>query len=106
LSADPNCPLPPRLPVVLEPSRETPAAGPRDARTSPASSLRILVVDDNQDSAVTLGMLLRTTGHDICTAHDGLEAVGAASEFRPDVVVLEIGLPKMNGYDAARAIRQ
>jgi Response regulators consisting of a CheY-like receiver domain and a winged-helix DNA-binding domain len=53
-----------------------------------------------------LGMLLRIMGNDIRTAHDGLEAMGVADEFRPDVVLLDIGLPKMNGYEAARRIRQ
>jgi signal transduction histidine kinase len=95
-----------RLPVVVEPSRETPEAGPREARPSPGSSLRVLVVDDNLDSAATLSILLRTSGHETRTAQDGLEAVAAAGEFRPDVVILDIGLPKMNGYEVAQAIRR
>jgi PAS domain S-box-containing protein len=95
-----------RLPVVIES-----ATGPRQPRgererAAPASSFRILVVDDNRDAAATLGMLLRIRGNDIRTAHDGLEAVGVADEFRPDVILLDIGLPKMNGYEAARRIRQ
>ena len=51
-------------------------------------------------------MLLRMTGHQVHTAHDGLEAVGAAAAFRPDVVLLDIGLPKLNGYEAGRRIRE
>src|SRR5258707_14726742 len=50
-------------------------------------------------------MLLKMTGHDTRAAHDGLEAVEAAKKFRPDVVLLDIGLPKLNGYDACRSIR-
>jgi len=67
---------------------------------------RILVVDDNLDAADSLGMVLRMMGHEVHTAHDGLEAVGAASAFRPDVILLDIGLPKLSGYDAARRLRE
>ena len=67
---------------------------------------RILVVDDNRDSAGSLAMLLRLTGNEVHTAHDGLEAVEAAEVFRPDVVLLDIGLPKLNGYEAGRRIRE
>ena len=67
---------------------------------------RILVVDDNADSATTLALLLRRMGHEIQTAHDGLEAVQAAAAFRPQVILLDIGLPKMNGYEAAKRMRE
>ena len=67
---------------------------------------RILVVDDNRDAADSLAMLLRMMGNEVHTAHDGLEAVGAAAAFQPDVVLLDIGLPKLNGYEAARRIRE
>ena len=70
------------------------------------SSRRILVVDDNRDSAESLVMLLRMAGNEVRTAHDGLEAVDVAAAFQPDVVLLDIGLPKLNGYDAARRIRE
>lgn len=70
-----------------------------------SSSRRILVVDDNRDSADTLALLLRARGHQVQTAFDGVEAVQAAAAFRPDLVLLDIGMPKMNGYDAAREIR-
>ncbi len=68
--------------------------------------LRVLVVDDNVDSAETLGMLLRATGHYVRTAHDGPTALNAALEYVPDVVFLDIGLPLMNGYEVAKRIRQ
>ena len=67
---------------------------------------RILVVDDNHDSAESLTLLLNLSGHTTHTAYDGLEAVEAASTFLPEVVLLDIGLPKLNGYEAARAIRR
>ena len=70
------------------------------------SRCRILVVDDNKDSADSLAMLLRVKGNDIRTAYDGLEAVEVAEVFQPEVVLLDIGLPKLNGYDVARRIRQ
>jgi len=67
---------------------------------------RILVVDDNLDSAESLAMLLRLQGHDVRTAHDGAAAVEAARGFLPALIMLDIGLPRMNGYEAARAIRE
>jgi CheY-like chemotaxis protein len=68
--------------------------------------LRILVVDDDPDSAIGLGMLLRIIGHDVRVAADGVEALDVADEFRPDVVMLDIEMPRMNGHDAAREIRR
>ncbi len=62
-------------------------------------------MDDNRDSAISLGMMLELMGNEVRTAHDGLEAVKAAEVFRPDVVLMDIGLPKLNGYEAARRIR-
>jgi PAS domain S-box-containing protein len=69
-------------------------------------SRRVLVVDDNHDAAQSLAMMLRVMGHDTQTAFDGLEAVHAAATYRPDVVLLDIGLPRMDGYEVARQIRQ
>lgn len=69
-------------------------------------SLRILVVDDYRDAADGFGVLLRLLGNDVRTASDGLEALRIAAEFHPDVVLLDIGLPGMNGYDVAREIRK
>ena len=70
------------------------------------SGCRILVVDDNKDSAITMAMLLRRKGNEIRTAHDGIEAVEVAESFRPELVLLDIGLPRLNGYEVARRIRQ
>ena len=67
---------------------------------------RILVVDDNPDSATSLEKLLTMTGHEAKTASDGLTAVTEAERYRPEVVLLDIGLPRLNGYDACRLIRE
>jgi CheY-like chemotaxis protein len=67
--------------------------------------LRILVVDDNHDTAESMARLLQIAGNTVRMAHDGEAAVEAASEFLPQVVLLDIGLPKMDGYEAARRIR-
>ena len=67
---------------------------------------RILVVDDNRDSVNFLIMLLEMSGHEMHAAYDGLEAVEQAERLRPDLVLLDIGLPKLNGYEAARQIRK
>jgi PAS domain S-box-containing protein len=71
-----------------------------------ATARRVLIVDDNEDSARSLAMLLDLSGDRTRTAHDGIEALAAAEEFRPEVVLLDIGMPKLNGFDAARRIRQ
>jgi CheY-like chemotaxis protein len=68
--------------------------------------LRILIVDDNRDSADSLSMVLKIMGNDTRTAYDGEEAVAAAAEFRPRVILLDIGLPKLNGYETCRRIRE
>lgn len=70
------------------------------------SRFRILVVDDNPDAALSLAMMLSMMGHDTRTAHDGEVAVTTAEAFRPQVVLLDIGLPKLNGYEVAQRIRQ
>jgi CheY-like chemotaxis protein/two-component sensor histidine kinase len=94
-----------RLPALVESSQcsQPQAEGP--VRMSPPS-LRILIVDDNRDAADSLAMLLRTIGHDIRTAYDGLEAVQVANEFRPEVVLLDIGLPKIDGHEVAQRLRR
>lgn len=93
-----------RLPLI-QPPQEPPPRSDRP-RATILSGCRILVVDDNKDSADSLKMLLRLKGNDLHTAYDGLEAVAEAETFRPELVLLDIGLPKLNGYDVARRIRQ
>jgi len=93
-----------RLPVMQ--AQRQGAAELRPAAPSlPAKHCRILVVDDNQDSADSLAML-HMLGHEVKTANDGASALSAAAEFRPDVAILDIGLPKVNGYDLAKQIRE
>jgi signal transduction histidine kinase/DNA-binding response OmpR family regulator len=91
-----------RLPVVVAEDGRAPS--PR-REASPGRPVRVVVVDDNEDSAEGLAMLLRLEGHDVATAHDGLEAVSVTERFRPEVVLLDIGLPGISGYEAARRIR-
>ena len=73
---------------------------------SPVAARRILVVDDMRDSADSLAMLLSMGGDETQTAYDGVEAVGRAASFQPNVILLDIGMPKMNGHDACQAIRR
>jgi CheY-like chemotaxis protein/two-component sensor histidine kinase len=94
-----------RLALVLAAQRPTTTPGSDEWQTAP-SAMRILIVDDNRDAADTLGRLLRIVGHDVRTAYDGEQGVQAANEFRPHAMLLDIGMPKLNGYDACRHIRQ
>ena len=71
-----------------------------------ARRFKILVVDDNHDSALSLAMMLSIMGHDTRTAHDGESAVSTAETFLPNVILLDIGLPKLNGYEVAQRIRE
>ena len=73
---------------------------------TPPKSFRILVVDDNHDSALSQAMMLSIMGHETRTAHDGESAVACAESFLPEVVLLDIGLPKLNGYEVAQRIRE
>jgi len=92
-----------RLPVVQAPQPHK-GNGQRDSNPQ-KSSLRILIVDDNRDGADSLAMLLRFLGNQTRTAYDGQEGVDAAGEFHPQVVLLDIGLPRINGHEACRQIR-
>lgn len=67
--------------------------------------LRVLIVDDNIDTAGSLSVLLRMWGHEVRSTHDGLSAVDICLEFRPDAVVLDIGLPHMDGFEVATRLR-
>jgi len=72
----------------------------------PRASLKILVADDSQDGADSLAFLLKAAGHDVYTAYEGRTAIELAEQHRPDVVLLDIGMPEISGYDVARAIRR
>jgi PAS domain S-box-containing protein len=84
---------------------DAPLAAPVTPAPATIAARRILVVDDNNDAANSLAALLKLGGHETRTAYDGLEAVEAAATFRPELVLLDIGLPKLNGYEVARRMR-
>jgi PAS domain S-box-containing protein len=94
-----------RLPIVCGPSDAQPPE-PHDEPAVANSLLRILIVDDNRDGADSLAMMLRLLGNDTRTAYDGEQALVLAAEYQPDVILLDLGLPKLNGYEACRHIRQ
>ncbi len=93
-----------RLPMLPAVTGSDPDAG-GDTMAKPAPRRRILVVDDNVDGADSLAMMLRITGNETHTARDGLEAVAVAQAFKPDVILMDIGMPRLNGLDACRRIR-
>ncbi|MDY0976091.1 response regulator [Massilia sp. CFBP9012] len=93
------------MPNARRPSaRCTPQDGDAPGRDGGAG-LKVLVVDDNVDAALTLSMILEASGHVPRVGHDGHGALEAAREFRPRVAFLDIGMPGMSGYDTARAMR-
>jgi signal transduction histidine kinase/CheY-like chemotaxis protein len=89
------------LPVHIQPAGKAPDAGP--GRSTP--SRRVLVVDDNADAANTLCSILELFGHQVRCVYDGISTLAVAEDFRPDVILLDIGLPGMDGYQVARTIR-
>ena len=93
-----------RLPLAEELGREQ---SDEEAISAPAPvGMRVLVVDDNEDAADLLSLMLAQSGYRTETAHDGPSALSAAEAFRPDIAILDIGLPGMSGYDVARSLRQ
>jgi signal transduction histidine kinase/CheY-like chemotaxis protein len=92
-------------PVVTQ-STATLAQSRVDAARGGVVRRKVLVVDDNRDSAISLSMLLELDGHDVRRAFDGLEALEIADEFRPEVTLLDIGMPRLDGYGAARELRR
>ncbi len=95
-----------RLPMSERHSQRPPGLEPRERATPPPQARRrVLVVDDSDDSKESLATMLKIMGHDVKCASDGLEAVEAAATHRPGVVLLDIGMPRLNGYEAARRIR-
>jgi CheY-like chemotaxis protein len=91
-----------RLPLADKPAKPEAPAG---SVSRAVRGLRILVADDSVDSALTLTALLAAAGHEVEAVHDGFAALHRAAEFRPHVLVLDIGMPGLNGYDTCRRIR-
>ena len=97
------------LPLDSPPQQApAPAATPAPvaAPPEPVRRLRVLVADDNADSAETLAMVLETEGHELQIAHDGAEALRMALDWRPDVAILDIGMPGLDGHEVAEALRR
>jgi PAS domain S-box-containing protein len=92
--------------LPLGPPGEPDGARPSDALSAVLMGRRVLVADDNRDSADTLGMLLTLRGAEAVTAYDGEEAVARFQSDRPDIVLLDLGMPRLGGLDACRAMRQ
>jgi signal transduction histidine kinase/integral membrane sensor domain MASE1/CheY-like chemotaxis protein len=95
-----------RLPVLPTQSRSPRQESGESKPTAAGPTFRLLVVDDNPDTAASLAMMLRLIGHDVRTAPDGPQAIEAAAAFQPNAILLDIGLPRMNGYEVARQIRE
>lgn len=93
-----------RLPVVL--SRATKRESPPIETAAPDATWRVLVVDDNVDGADVTALLLQVLGHETQVAYSSATALAVADEYLPNVVLLDIGLPEMDGYEVARRLRQ
>jgi PAS domain S-box-containing protein len=92
-----------RLPLSIE---QIQVISTREERApSPIRALRVLVVDDNKDAADSMHLLLASMGQNVYVAYDGQSAISAAQTFKPDVVLLDIGMPQMSGYEVARTLR-
>ncbi len=95
-----------RLPIVRPQEGDPSVLTTTEVSTATENRQKVLVVDDNKDSAQTLAMMLKIMGNDVRTAHDGLEAIEKAQEYLPQVILLDLGMPKLNGYDVCRRIRE
>ena len=95
-----------RLPLVLQALEPTAVARPRPQRAAGFAVHRILVVDDNHDAAAAIATVLEGEGHAVQIAQDGVEGLARLDEFHPQVVILDIGLPLLDGYEVARRIRK
>jgi CheY-like chemotaxis protein/two-component sensor histidine kinase len=93
-----------RLPIAVDLGEEAAQATLGSVSSRP-SQRRLLVVDDNRDAVESMATMLRLSGNEVHTAYDGIEAVEKAEALRPDVVLMDIGMPRLNGYDATRRIR-
>jgi len=94
-----------RLPVLSDAVRPASHAGVVEP-PSPTVQRRVLIVDDSEDGAESLAMLLQLSGHETHVAHDGVEAIEAAEKLHPDILLLDIGLPRLNGYEVCHRLRK
>ena len=95
--------------TIRIPRTPGPVAKASTPQTTTAEKLlkrRVLVVDDNEDAALSMSMILKKRGHEIAVAHDGENAVEKGTAFKPEIVIMDIGMPKMNGYEACAAMRK
>jgi CheY-like chemotaxis protein len=102
---DRGCRFVVRVPLIRHPARAPRLDGGRELAAQETDGLRVLVVDDNVDSAASLSQVMQILGYPVAVAHDGVEAVDAVAHWRPAVALLDIGMPRMSGLEAARAIR-
>ena len=109
-ASSPGVGLGSRFIVVLPALQLPPGVGslpaPRGAHLDSAPSHRVLVVDDNRDAAASMATMLELLGQVVETAHDGIDAVTAARDFHPDAIFMDVGLPKLSGYEAVECIRE
>src|SRR5690606_8640531 len=94
-----------RIPDCVQEIENTEVTHTDEGGTMEGVKQRVLIVDDNQDAARILSLGVEFLGSEVRVAHDGVEAVDLMAEFRPDVVLLDLGMPRMDGYEAARHIR-
>jgi PAS domain S-box-containing protein len=94
-----------RLPVARKAGMSAPLGSPGTVAAGAMARWRVMVVDDNTDAASTLQLLIRSDGHETLVVHDGIEALRVAPDFKPDIVLLDIGLPGIDGYEVARRLR-
>jgi len=95
-----------RLPVLEHRADRVTKGLAEGAAAAKGPGRRILIVDDNRDSATSMALMLRLLGNEVRTAHDGIEGVEVAEAFRPQVILMDVGMPRLNGYEATRRIRE
>ena len=95
-----------RLPLGTMPQQDQGATGVAPVQSAIGPARRILVVEDNLDAAESLATLIELMGHEVRSVHDGASALETAAAFRPDVVLMDIGLPDIDGYEVAPRLRQ
>jgi PAS domain S-box-containing protein len=95
-----------RLPVLQTHLEPATVDAPEGWSAASGAGRHILVVDDNLDSAASMALMLKLTGNQVRTAHDGLEAIKLAESFCPQVILMDVGMPRLNGYEATRRIRE